>query len=52
MCFTGRGWEEADACARILDHLDEELTSRLGPDKLQQLQDLLTEVTDVLHDST
>jgi DNA-binding MarR family transcriptional regulator len=52
VCFTERGWEEADACASILDHLDTELTTRLGPDKLQQLRDLLTEVTDVLHDST
>jgi DNA-binding MarR family transcriptional regulator len=52
VCFTDRGWEEADACARILDHLDQELVTRLGPDKLRQLQNLLTEVTDVLHDST
>jgi DNA-binding MarR family transcriptional regulator len=52
VCFTERGWDEADACARILDHLDQELTRRVGADKLQQLQDLLTEVTDALHDST
>ena len=52
VCFTERGWDEADACARILDHLDEELTSWVGADKLQQLQDLLAEVTDVLRDST
>ena len=52
VCFTQRGWDEADACARILDRLDEELNSRLGADKLQQLQGLLTEVTNLLHDST
>jgi DNA-binding MarR family transcriptional regulator len=52
VCFTERGWDEADACARILDHLDEELTRRMGADKLQQLQDLLAEVTNVLRDST
>ena len=52
VCFTERGWDEADACARILDHLNEQLTSQLGADKLQQLRHLLTEVTDVLHHST
>lgn len=50
--FTERGWDEADACAAILDHLDEQLTSRVGAEKLRQLQELLIEVTDVLHDST
>ena len=30
VCFTERGWDEADACARILDDLDQELTSRVG----------------------
>jgi DNA-binding MarR family transcriptional regulator len=52
VCFTERGWDEADACARILDHLNDELTRRLGADKLQQLQALLTEATDALYDST
>ena len=52
VCFTERGWDEADACARILDDLDTELTSRFGADRLQQLQDLLTEVTNALRDST
>ena len=52
VCFTERGWDEADACARILDHLNEELNSRLGPDKLQQLHGLLAEATDALRDST
>jgi DNA-binding MarR family transcriptional regulator len=52
VCFTDRGWDEADACARILDHLNEELTRRLGPDKLQQLQALLAEATEALRDST
>ena len=52
VCFTERGWDEADACARILDHLDQELTRRVGADKLQRLQDLLAEVTNALHDST
>jgi len=51
VCFTDRGWDEADACARILDRLDEELTSRVGAEKLAQLQALLTELTDVLQDS-
>jgi DNA-binding MarR family transcriptional regulator len=50
VCFTNRGWDEADACARILDYLDEELTSRVGAEKLEQLQALLAEVTDVLQD--
>src|SRR5215472_130889 len=45
VCFTERGWDEADACARILDHLNDELTRRLGADKLQQLQALLAEAT-------
>jgi hypothetical protein len=35
-----------------LSNLDEELTSRLGADKLQQSQQLLVEVTDMPHDST
>ena len=52
VCFTDRGWDEADACARILDHLDQELNRWVGADKLQQLQDLLVEVTDALRDST
>jgi DNA-binding MarR family transcriptional regulator len=52
VCFTERGWDEADACARILDDLDTELTSRIGADRLQQLQDLLTKVAQVLRDST
>jgi len=46
--FTERGWDEADACARILDHLDEELTRRLGAAKLGQLQGLLADVTQAL----
>ena len=52
VCFTERGWDEADACARILDHLNDELTRRLGADKLQQLQALLTEAAGVLHDTS
>ena len=52
VCFTERGWDEADACARILDHLNDELTRRLGADKLQQLQALLTEATDALHETS
>jgi DNA-binding MarR family transcriptional regulator len=52
VCFTERGWDEADACARILDHLDAELARRLGTDKLQQLQGLLAEAADVLREST
>jgi DNA-binding MarR family transcriptional regulator len=52
VCFTDRGWDEADACARILDDLDTELATRIGTDRLQQLQDLLVEVTQVLRDST
>ncbi len=52
VCFTERGWDEADACARILDDLDQELTSRVGADRLQELQDLLAEVTNVLRDNT
>jgi DNA-binding MarR family transcriptional regulator len=52
VCFTERGWDEADACARILDDLDKELTSRVGAARLHQLQDLLTEVTNALRDST
>ena len=52
VCFTERGWDEADACARILDHLDEELARRMGAAKIQQLQGLLAEITDVLRDTT
>jgi DNA-binding MarR family transcriptional regulator len=52
VCFTERGWDEADACARILDHLDEELARRMGAAKLRQLQGLLAEITDVLREST
>jgi DNA-binding MarR family transcriptional regulator len=52
VCFTDRGWDEADACARILDDLDQELASRVGADRLHQLQDLLAEVANVLRDST
>ena len=52
VCFTERGWEEADACSQILDQLDEELTSRLGAQRLEQLQALLVEVADALKAST
>jgi DNA-binding MarR family transcriptional regulator len=52
VCFTDRGWDEAEACARILDHLDEELTSRVGAKRLEQLQALLAQVTEVLQDGT
>jgi DNA-binding MarR family transcriptional regulator len=52
VCFTERGWDEADACARILDDLDRELTRRVGADKLRQLRDLLAELTNVLRDAT
>jgi len=52
VCFTERGWDEADACARILDDLDKDLISRVGADRLQQLRGLLVEVTNVLHDSS
>ena len=52
VCFTERGRDEADACARILDHLDGELARRMGAAKLQQLQGLLAEITDVLRDSS
>jgi DNA-binding MarR family transcriptional regulator len=52
VCFTERGWDEADACANILDDLDKELTRRLGADRLQRLQHLLAEVAHVLGDST
>ena len=30
VCFTERGWDQADAYTRILDDLDRELTSRVG----------------------
>lgn len=52
VCFTDRGWDEADACARIVDDLDQELASRVGADKIHQLQELLAEVTNVLRDTT
>lgn len=51
VCFTERGWDEADACARILGDLDEELIRRVGAGRLQQLQALLVEVTDALRDA-
>src|SRR5262249_40477396 len=50
VCFTERGWDEADACARILGDLDKELTRRVGAGRLQQLQALLVEVTDALRE--
>lgn len=51
VCFTERGWDEADACAKILDQLDEELTTRMGAERLEQLQALLAEATAALHAS-
>ena len=48
VCFTERGWDEADACAKILDQLDEELTTRMGAERLEQLQALLAEATAAL----
>jgi hypothetical protein len=48
VCYTERGWDEADACAKILDQLDEELTTRMGAERLEQLQALLAEATAVL----
>ena len=48
VCFTERGWDEADACAKILDQLDQELTERLGTERLAQLQTLLAEATTAL----
>jgi DNA-binding MarR family transcriptional regulator len=52
VCFTERGWDEADACSQILDRLDEQLTSQLGAQRLEQLQALLVEVADALKAST
>ena len=51
VCFTERGWDEADACAKILGQLDEELTRQMGTARLQQLQALLAEATKVLQAS-
>jgi len=51
VCFTERGWDEADACAKILDQLDEELTQRMGAERLEQLQALLAEATAALQAS-
>jgi DNA-binding MarR family transcriptional regulator len=51
VCFTERGWDEADACAKILDQLDEELTKRMGADRLEQLHALLAEATAALQAS-
>lgn len=51
VCFTERGWDEADACAKILDQLDEELTKRMGAERLEQLQALLAEATAALQAS-
>jgi DNA-binding MarR family transcriptional regulator len=51
VCFTERGWDEADACAEILGQLDEELTTRMGADRLEQLQALLAEATAALQAS-
>ena len=31
-----RGWDEADACAKILDQLDQELMKRMGTERLEQ----------------
>ena len=51
VCFTERGWDEADACAKILDQLDKELTQRMGAERLEQLQALLAEATAALQAS-
>ena len=51
VCFTERGWDEADACAKILDQLDEELTTRMGAERLEQLHALLAEATAALQAS-
>lgn len=51
MCFTERGWDEADACAKILDQPDEELTHRMGAQRLEQLQALLAEAAAALQAS-
>ena len=48
VCFTEREWDEADACAKILGQLDEELTRRMGAERLEQLQALLAEATAAL----
>ncbi len=52
MCFSERGWDEADACAKILGQLDEELTTRMGRERLEQLQALLAEPTAALQAGT
>jgi DNA-binding MarR family transcriptional regulator len=51
VCFTERGWDEAGACAKILDQLDEELTKRMGADRLERLQALLAEAAETLQAS-
>jgi DNA-binding MarR family transcriptional regulator len=48
VCFTERSWDEADACAKILDQLDEELTTRMGAERLEQLRTLLAEAAAAL----
>jgi DNA-binding MarR family transcriptional regulator len=49
VCLTDRGWHEMAACAGILDELDAELAERLGAQRLEQLHDLLVELTTALH---
>ena len=51
VCFTERGWDEADACAKILDQLDKELTERMGAERLEQLRALLAEAAAALQAS-
>ena len=43
--------DEADACAKILDQLDEELMKRMGTERLEQLQALLAEAAAALQAS-
>jgi DNA-binding MarR family transcriptional regulator len=43
VCLTERGWTEMAACAGILDELDAELARRIGPQRLEQLHELLVE---------
>jgi DNA-binding MarR family transcriptional regulator len=50
--FTERGWDEADTCSKILTELEEELDRRMGSERVQQLQTLLTEAIAVLQAST
>ena len=42
VCLTDRGWAEMQACSRILSDIEAQVARRLGADRLDELDSLLT----------